>query len=168
VDQLQLREGRWVIVGLEGRGGSLRTVLMPALCKDLLDHRLNDSGVEEGKVFRRILKNGRLQDPGVTAYVVWDVVKRCAKNGGIDHLSPHDMRRSCARFCHEPGGELERIKFLLGSFLNTNDGVLYRMQAKAERSSQRSIPNLAHVTSVLWTYELPSDKAAYRGLFLLF
>jgi site-specific recombinase XerD len=87
---------------------------MPALCKDLLDHRLNDSGVEEGKVFRRILKNGRLQDPDVTAHIVWAVVKRCAKNGGIDHLSPHDMRRSCARFCHEPGGELEQIKFLLG------------------------------------------------------
>ena len=114
MDQLQLREGRWVIVGLEGRGGSLQTVLMPALCKDLLDHRLNDSGADEGKVFRRILKNGRLQDSGVTAYGVWAVVKRCAKNAGIDHLSTHDMRHSCARSAMNLSGELEQIKFILG------------------------------------------------------
>src|SRR6266436_6030625 len=26
----------------------------------------------------------------------------------------HDLRRSCARFCHAAGGELEQIQFLLG------------------------------------------------------
>jgi len=29
-------------------------------------------------------------------------------------LAPHDLRRSCARFCHFAGGELEQIQFLLG------------------------------------------------------
>jgi len=28
--------------------------------------------------------------------------------------APHDLRRSCARLCHESGGELEQIQFLLG------------------------------------------------------
>ena len=27
---------------------------------------------------------------------------------------PHDLRRSCARLCHDSGGELEQIQFLLG------------------------------------------------------
>jgi integrase len=33
---------------------------------------------------------------------------------GVDHLAPHDLRRTCARLCHGAGGELEQIQFLLG------------------------------------------------------
>ncbi len=33
---------------------------------------------------------------------------------GIPKLAPHDLRRSCARFCHDSGGELEQIQFILG------------------------------------------------------
>ena len=80
----------------------------------LVDVWLRNSGVSEGKVFRRVLKNGARQDAGVTANVVWYAVKRCAKRAGIDHLAPHDLRRSCARLCHGCGGELEQIQFLLG------------------------------------------------------
>src|ERR1700733_10146439 len=29
-------------------------------------------------------------------------------------FAPHDVRRTCARLCHEAGGELEQIQFLLG------------------------------------------------------
>ena len=46
--------------------------------------------------------------------VVWYAVKRYAKRIGPDHLAPHDLRRTCARLCHEAGGELEQIQFLLG------------------------------------------------------
>jgi integrase len=66
---------------------------MPEWCKSLVDVWLRDSGVAEGRVFRRILKNGLRQEAGVTPNVVWDVVKRCAKSAGIDHLAPHDLRR---------------------------------------------------------------------------
>ena len=114
MNQLQLRESHWVIVDLAGMGGRLRTVPVPAWCKGLLDLWLTDSGVDEGRMFRRILKNGYRQDAGVTPNVVWDVVKRCAKNARIDHLAPYDLRRSCARLCHDLGGELEQIQFLLG------------------------------------------------------
>jgi len=33
---------------------------------------------------------------------------------GIPKLAPHDLRRSYARFCHDSGGELEQIQFILG------------------------------------------------------
>jgi integrase len=69
--------------------------------------------VTEGKVFRRVLKNGARQDDGVKTDVVWYAVKRYAKRIGLDHLA-HDLRRTCARLCHEAGGELEQIQFLLG------------------------------------------------------
>jgi integrase len=114
LDQLQVRESHWVIVDLVGKGGRIRTVPVPNWCKGLVDVWLLQSGVNEGKVFRRVLKNGARQDAGVTANVVWYAVKRCAKRAGIGNLAPHDLRRSCARLCHGCGGELEQIQFLLG------------------------------------------------------
>src|SRR6202051_240398 len=59
LDQLQSREGRWVIVNLVGKGKRLRTVPIPSWSKDLLNVWLQHSGVSEGKVFRRVLKGGR-------------------------------------------------------------------------------------------------------------
>jgi site-specific recombinase XerC len=71
LDQLQLREGHWVIVDLVGKGGRVRTVPVPAWCKALVDCWIRHSDVREGRVFRRILKNGTRRDDGVTANVVW-------------------------------------------------------------------------------------------------
>ena len=33
---------------------------------------------------------------------------------GLEHIAPHDLRRTCAKLCHTNGGELEQIQFLLG------------------------------------------------------
>src|SRR5580704_2090911 len=72
------------------------------------------SGVSDGRVFRRVSKAGKRQEAGVTANVVWYAVKRCARQAGIGNLAPHDLRRTCARLCHDYSGELEQIRFLLG------------------------------------------------------
>ena len=87
---------------------------MPTWCEGLIDAWLHDGGVTEGKVFRRVSKNGTRQGEGVTTDVVWYAVRRYAKRIGIDHLAPHDLRRTCARLSHEAGGDLEQIQFLLG------------------------------------------------------
>jgi integrase len=114
LDQLQLREGHWVIVDMVGKGGRLRTVPVPPWCKELISVWLRDSRVTGGKVFRRVSKCGARQDGGVTSDVVWYAVKQYAKRIGVDRLAPHDLRRTCARLCHAAGGELEQIQFLLG------------------------------------------------------
>jgi integrase len=42
------------------------------------------------------------------------VVKRYTTKAGIEKLAPHDLRRTFARLCHDAGGELDQIQFLLG------------------------------------------------------
>src|SRR5260370_20396043 len=66
------------------------------------------------RLFRCVCRAGKTWGQGVTERVVWHVVKDCAKQAGIEKLAPHDLRRTCARLCHEAGGELEQIQFLLG------------------------------------------------------
>jgi integrase len=57
LDQIQLREGHWVVADLCREGGRLRTVPIPGWCKALIDRWLRTSGVTEGLVFRRIWRN---------------------------------------------------------------------------------------------------------------
>jgi len=46
--------------------------------------------------------------------VIWTIVKANAKSCGLPSVAPHDLRRTCARLCHQAGGELDQIQFLLG------------------------------------------------------
>ena len=114
LDQLQMREGRWVVVDLIGKGRRLRTVPVPSWSKQLLDAWLRHSSVNEGRVFRRVSKAGKRQEAGITANVIWYAVKRCALRASIANLAPHGLRRTCARLCHDCSGELEQFQFLVG------------------------------------------------------
>ena len=51
---------------------------------------------------------------GISQNVVWYVVKGCCERAGLQHIAPHDLRRTCAKLCHTSGGEIEQIQFLLG------------------------------------------------------
>lgn len=46
--------------------------------------------------------------------MIWGVVKNACLKCDMHGVAPHDLRRTCARLCHEAGGELEKIQFLLG------------------------------------------------------
>jgi len=45
--------------------------------------------------------------------VAWQVVEDYAKRLGLKQVTPHDLRRSCAKLRHAAGGELDQIQFLL-------------------------------------------------------
>jgi integrase len=111
---IQQREEHWVIADLDGKGGHVRTVPMPGWVKDAIDAWITAARITDGTVFRAISKVGRVWGNGMTAKVLWDVVRAAAADSGIAKLAPHDLRRTCARLCHLAGGELDQIQFLLG------------------------------------------------------
>jgi site-specific recombinase XerD len=113
-DHIQSREDHWAIVDLVGKGGHIRTVPMPEWVKRTLDDWLTVAQIAQGKIFRCVCRTGVVWGTKITEKVVWHVVKEYAGKMGVSKLAPHDLRRSCARFCHDSGGELEQIQFLLG------------------------------------------------------
>ena len=114
LDHIQRREDHWAIVDLVGKGTHIRTVPMPEWVKLTLDEWLGVADIRQGKLFRCVCRKGVVWGTEVTEKVVWHIVKEYAGKLGISKLAPHDLRRSCARFCHDSGGELEQIQFLLG------------------------------------------------------
>ena len=112
-EDLQLREGHWVIADLRGKGGHIRTIPVPEWVKKAVDKWTLRAGINAGPLLRSINKAGRIWGDGFTSKVIWGIVKAAAKNCGLPTVAPHDLRRTCARLCHQAGGELEQIQFLL-------------------------------------------------------
>lgn len=114
VEHIQLRDSRWVVPDLAGKGNRLRTVPVPTWVKVILDDWLHRAGVETGAVFRCLNKAGRVLDGRISEDTVWNVVREYGARLGKPGFAPHDLRRTCAKLCRISGGDLEQIQLLLG------------------------------------------------------
>ena len=113
VEDIQMRENRWVIADLRGKGGRVRTVAIPLWVKHGVNAWQAASKVEGGPLLRSIAKGGKL-GKSLSDWTIWAVVTEAAKEIGIENVGAHDLRRTCAKLCRKAGGDLEQIKFLLG------------------------------------------------------
>jgi integrase len=97
-----------------GKGGHIRTIPVPQWVKEGVDNWTVGDGITSGPLLRSINKAGRIWGHGFTLKLIWAIVKANAKSCGLPSVAPHDLRRTCARLCHQAGGELDHIQFLLG------------------------------------------------------
>ena len=108
VADLALRDGRWVLVDLHGKHGRIRTVPVPAWVYQVVKDWLQAVGIEEGRILRAINRHDAIAG-SLSGTAVRDIVRAYRPD-----LSPHDLRRTCAKLCRSGGGELEQIQLLLG------------------------------------------------------
>jgi integrase len=114
LEDLRMREEHWIIADLVGKAKHVRTIPVPIWVKRAIDDWTTAAEIRAGYLFRKVTNADRVSAERLSAKAIWHIVKRAAKRAGIDRLAPHDLRRSCAKFCHMAGGELEQIQFLLG------------------------------------------------------
>ena len=53
-----MREGRWVLANLEGKGRRIRTVAIPVWVKQGIHAWMTVAGIEDGRLLRSISKGG--------------------------------------------------------------------------------------------------------------
>ena len=114
IDGIQMREGRWVLADLRGKGGRVRTVAIPLWVKQGINAWMIAAKIEDGRLLRPLSKSGKVIGDELGDWAIWSVVEQSAKEIGIEHFGAHDLRRTCAKLCRKNGGDLEQIKFLLG------------------------------------------------------
>ena len=133
MEDLQQREGRWVLPDMEGKGGRIRTVTVPAGVKTRIDAWLAAAGIESGRLFRPVSRGGVVAGDEIRdEKAVWRLVMRYAKVIELGKLAPHDLRRTCAKLCRKAGGDLEQIQLLLGhASIQTTERYLGTEQALA-------------------------------------
>jgi integrase len=114
VDHIQLRDARWAIVDLIGKGGRVRTVPMPSWTKGAIDSWMAATGIVSGLVFRAVHKGGRVTGNSMTSRGIFDVVHHLGNEIGVVKLAPHDLRRTFAKLAHKGKSGLEQIQLSLG------------------------------------------------------
>ncbi len=113
LEQVQQRDGRWIIADLVGKGRRRRTVPMPSWAKVIVDAWVTASGVATGPILRAVNKSDRVLDKGISPQSVFNIVKGFGIDLGIP-ITPHDMRRTFAKLAHVGHAALEQIQLSLG------------------------------------------------------
>lgn len=111
IAHLQQREGRWVILDLQGKHNRLRTVPMASWIKAVIDRWMVAAGLHDGALFRRMRKGDTVLATGMTPQAIWKLVQAYAP---VEHLAPHDLRRTFAKLSAKQGAPLVQIQKTLG------------------------------------------------------
>jgi site-specific recombinase XerD len=114
VEHIQLRDARWVIVDLVGKGGRVRSVPMSSWTKSAIDSWIEAGEITSGLVFRSVTKGGRVSATKITPRGIFAVVQRFGAEIGVPKLAPHDLRRTFAKLAHKGKAGLEQIQLSLG------------------------------------------------------
>lgn len=114
IEQVQQRDGRWVIVDLIGKGNRVRSVPIPSWTKKAIDDYLAAVDITSGLLFVSIRKSGRIVGQSMTPQAVRDVVNYYGKQIKIDNLAAHDLRRTYSKLAHKGGAGLDQIQLSLG------------------------------------------------------
>jgi integrase len=147
IESIQQRQDHWVIVDLVGKGGHIRTVPIPRWTKAALDRWVSAAGITHGKLFRAVNRKGRIWGSGISQNLVWCIVRNYCLGLGLNRVAPHDLRRTCAKLCHDNGG-VEQIQFLLGhASVLTTERYLGCKQNLGQPVNDRFAPALLSVAS---------------------
>ena len=108
IQQLQQRDGRWVIANIEGKHGKTRSVPIAAWIKAVIDKWLEHYQTD-GFVFPSMRKGGHLSTEQLTPDAVYKLVKEYLPN-----IAPHDLRRTFGILAYKGGADLKQIQLTYG------------------------------------------------------
>jgi len=94
-----------------------------------------------GALFTAVTKGGKVGRKALNPQMVYDVLWRRTAAAGVDHLSPHDLRRTFAGDLLDAGADLSVTQKLLGQASPVTSARYDRRGARAARAAS----DLLHV-----------------------
>ncbi len=127
-EQIERQGGAWMIKLPH------RIIPLPAWAKRPIDLYARESGIKQGRVFRKISGEGLSRD-AMTENIIYKAVGRYSKKLLDTAISPEDLRRTFANFAREQGASLEQIQELMGHKSMQNTKRLVTAPSKEKRVS---------------------------------
>ncbi len=97
-----------------GKGNKERINPLNDRVIDILETWLDERGRQNGPLFVRILRGGKITDKPITGQTVYDIIIRRYKETGLNRLTPHDLRRTFATNLLLNGEDLFVVQDLMG------------------------------------------------------
>jgi len=102
------------ILRVHGKGRKTATIDLPRSVINAMEAwRKISTPDRNSPIIRRIWKGGKIAKTGLSTDGIWRIVGECALYAGIDHVAPHDLRRSVAGALFNSGVPIEKISQLL-------------------------------------------------------
>lgn len=79
MEDFQVREEHWVIADLIGKGQHIRTVPVPVGAKRAAEEWPATAKINQGALFRRVGRPGKIWGEGLTPKAVWHIVRGCER-----------------------------------------------------------------------------------------
>ncbi len=113
-EQIQERDGRWVVADLVGKGKRIRTVPIPEWAKAVLDQWSGVLTIAAGPVLRPVGKTDAICGSKMSPQAIYNIVVGYGADLKL-RITPHDLRRTFAKLAQSSGrAPLEQIQFSLG------------------------------------------------------
>ena len=126
---------------VHGKGNKQRSVPLAAGASAWLGDWLKVRGNAGGAMFWPVTKGGDLQPRRLTAQAVYDALAKRARAVGVEHLSPHDLRRTFAGDLLDAGADIATVQKLMG---HANVNTTARYDRRGEDAKRRAVA-LLHV-----------------------
>ena len=123
IEDIQLREGRWVIIDLCGKGGRIRTVAVPIWVKQGIEVWMAAAKIDKGRLLRPVSKSGKMVGDELGDWAIWSVVEQSSKQIGIEHLAPMTSEEPPLSYAGKTEAILSRSNSCW-PFLDSDNGTL--------------------------------------------
>ncbi len=120
----------------EGKGQRQRELRLPLAARAYLRQWLNYRGNKPGVLFGQLNKQGGYDvSQPISAHHIYGILQRRAKEAGIAHCSPHDLRRTFVTRLLEQGVDFNTASQLAGHEHIQTTALYDRREVKAQRQA---------------------------------
>ncbi|MBF6599024.1 MAG: tyrosine-type recombinase/integrase [Dehalococcoidia bacterium] len=127
-----------------GKGNKQRVAYATNGARDAIEAWVAARGDDDGALFVPVNKGGRILSQRMTGQAVLYIVRRRAREAGVNQFSPHDLRRTFVGDLLDNGADISSVKDLAG---HANIATTARYDRRGERA-KRKAAELLHVPFV--------------------
>jgi site-specific recombinase XerD len=143
---------------VRGKGNKHRGVPLTAAAAAALDDWLRVRGDSEGGLFVPLTKGGAVAGTSMTGQAISKVLLKRVGQAGVEHLSPHDFRRTFIGDLLEKGIDISRVKEMAGH-ASVDTTARYDRRPEAERRKAVEVLHYPYARRRGW----PSSGSAPGG-----
>lgn len=113
------RQNERLVLRVHGKGKKAAFIDMPRAVVLALDHWGKAIRIDQQPhapttpLLRRVWRGGHISRYGLSPNGIWFIIDSAAKEAGLVHIAPHDLRRSVAGTLQHAGVPIEKISRLL-------------------------------------------------------
>lgn len=134
LEDLDRRRGRLVV--REGKGRRQRELVLPPMVRRGLAAWLKVRGRDDGAVFRPVESDGAIKQRALSAQRLYAIVVERALEAGLDHCTPHDLRRTFVTQLLENKIDLNTVRQLAG---HSDIGTTARYDRRDQQIQRRAL-----------------------------